>query len=96
MTEKPKIDGTVRISNENYTVITEPKRDNTDRFFIRVQSITGRKEWAWSEGWRFGCGPWKINGAEPNRPSIQEQIDALTRRVDELEKAILAVCDGEL
>jgi hypothetical protein len=59
MTKKPTVGGTVRISDKNYTLVAGPTRDG-EWFYIRVRAPDGVSHEARSEGWRHGCGPWKI------------------------------------
>jgi hypothetical protein len=60
MTKKPDRGGTVMISGRLYQAMQAPVRDG-DRFLLPVFSPCDQLiHLATSEGWRSGCGPWKI------------------------------------
>lgn len=62
MSKKAKPGGGVQISGKPYTVLEGPNRQGRSyRIMVRSDADHGGY-WAISEGWRGGCGPWKIDG----------------------------------
>lgn len=63
MSKKAKPGGRVQISGKSYTVLEGPaRRGDSYRVMVRSDLDQGGY-WALSEGWRGGCGPWKIESA---------------------------------
>lgn len=62
MSKKAKPGGRIQISGKPYTVLEGPsRRGDHYRVMVRSEADQGGY-WALSEGWRCGCGPWKIDG----------------------------------
>jgi hypothetical protein len=61
MSKSPKPGGRVQIGGKSYFVLEGPRRDGAwFRIMVRSDADFGGGYWAISEGWRGGCGPWKI------------------------------------
>ena len=60
MSKKARLGGTVQISGKRYTVLAGPTLVGDLFRILALNNEDGGSYWAVSEGWRGGCGPWKI------------------------------------